>query len=424
MNIRSESALREWIRACVSAAPIVDMHTHLYAPCFGELLRAELDEVICYHYLIEETVLETRMNPADFWKLDQRRRAELVWNTLFVQKQPVSESCKVILTMFQRDGLDVNRKDLDYYRAYYEAIPKQTYIDDVLRRQHIETLVMTNDPFDAREAAIWLNGAYTADARFLAALRLDELMNYRSAAVETLNEWGYLVERDGAGLPTVVSYPEIRRFLADWLNRTNAVYCAASLSPEFTLRPDSPEAEILTRCILPVCEERDLPVSLMFGVTRRVNPPMGEAGDSLGKVDIRQLHALFRQFPNNRFLITALSRENQHELTAAARIFNNVMLFGCWWFLNNPVVEREMTRMRYEMLGPKFVAQHSDANMVGHMLGKWERFKPILAEVLCENYADLFSLGYRPDDEMIRQEIADLFGAYFCRFTGRKNEVG
>jgi hypothetical protein len=57
--------------------------------------------------------------------------------------------------------------------------------------------------------------------------------------------------------------------------------------------------------------------------------------------------------------------------------------------------------------------------MIGHMIGKWERFKPILAEVLCENYLDLFSLGYRPDDEQIKSEIADLFGGYFLKFIGR-----
>lgn len=419
MQINSERALQEWIRACVSGAPIVDVHTHLYAPCFGNLLRAELDETVCYHYLIEETVLETRMDPAAFWALDARRRADLVWKTLFVDRVPVSESCKVILTLFARDGLDVNRKDLDYYRAHYASLPKQAYVDDVLRRENVQTLVMTNDPFDTREAAVWLGGGYKADERFLAALRLDELLTYRPAAAEKLNDWGYRVERDGAGLPTAGSYPEIRRFLADWLERTGAVYCAASLPPDFSLRSGLPEAEILTRCVLPVCEEKNLPVSLMFGVTRRVNPPMGEAGDSLGKTDIRELHELFRRFPRNRFFVTALARESQHELTATARIFNNVLLFGCWWFLNNPVFEREMTRMRYEMLGPKFVAQHSDANMVGHMIGKWERFKPILAEVLCENYLDLFSLGFRPDDEQIQREIADLLGGYFLKFIGR-----
>lgn len=419
MQISNEHALCEWIRACVSDVPIMDVHTHLYAPCFGDLLRTDLDEMIGYHYLAEETVLETRMDPAEFWNIDLAQRAELVWKTLFVDNPPVSESCKVVLMLLQREGLDVNRKDLDYYRAYYAGLEKQTYIESVLEREHIEAFVMTNDPFDAREAAVWLGGSYRKDPRFLAALRLDELLAFGAADVETMNDWGYAVERDFAGLPTNASLPEIRRFLADWIGRMDAVYCAASLPVDFSIRRENAAARILAECVLPVCRETGLPLAMMFGVTRRVNPPMGEAGDSLGKVDIRELHALFRGYPDNKFLVTALARENQHELTATARIFKNVLLFGCWWFLNNPVFEREMTRMRYEMLGPKFIAQHSDANMLGHMIGKWERFKPIMAGVLCENYSDLFSIGYRPDDEQIRLEIADLFGTYFKKFISR-----
>ena len=115
-------------------------------------------------------------------------------------------------------------------------------------------------------------------------------------------------------------------------------------------------------------------------------------------------------------------RENQHELTATARIFSNVLLFGCWWFLNNPVFMEEMTRMRYEMLGAKFVAQHSDANMLGHLVGKWARFKPVLERVLAAYYAELLSLGYHPDDERMREEIADLCGGYYHKFLARPYE--
>jgi len=45
---------------------------------------------------------------------------------------------------------------------------------------------------------------------------------------------------------------------------------------------------------------------------------------------------LCQRFPNYRFFVTMLARENQHELTVAARKFGNLMPFGCWWFLNNP----------------------------------------------------------------------------------------
>ena len=422
MEIRSESALREWISQCVSDAPIFDVHTHLYAPCFGNLLRTGLDETVTYHYLIEETILQTGMKPEAFWKMSIADQAETVWKTLFVDRMPVSESCRTILAMFKKDGLDLNRKDLDYYRAYYDSLDRNAYISDVFEREHITGAFMTNDPFDRREARIWLNGEYRSDPRFLPALRIDELLFYTEDAVARLNEWGYKAEREN-GRPTKASLSEISRFLEDWLIRTGAVYCAASLPVTFSLSRPDVVSEILTECVLPLCAERRVPVSLMLGVTRRVHPAMGEAGDSLGKVDIRELQKLFREHRNNLFLITTLVRENQHELTATARIFSNVMLFGCWWFLNNPVFMEEMTRMRYEMLGPKFVAQHSDANMLGHLVGKWSRFKVVLERVLQRYYAELLSMGYHPDDEGIREETADLLGGYFHKFLARNYEA-
>ncbi len=278
---------------------------------------------------------------------------------------------------------------------------------------------MTNDPFDKVEAGVWLDGDYCADDRFYAALRLDELLFFENDAAEQLNAWGYIVERTDKGTPTKSSLPEIRRFLNDWITKMDARYCAASLPVSFSLEDGSACACILSECVLPVCRERKLPVALMLGVTRNVHPAMRDAGDSLGKVDIKQLHKLFREHRENLFFITTLVRENQHEMTATARIFSNVMLFGCWWFLNNPVFMEEMVRMRYEMLGAKFVAQHSDANMLGHLVGKWKRFKTIFECVLTEYYTELISMGYHPDDMKVREEIEDLFGGYYFKFLER-----
>ena len=74
--------------------------------------------------------------------------------------------------------------------------------------------------------------------------------------------------------------------------------------------------------------------ALMIGVRRRVNPALRLAGDAGGRADMRSLENLCRDFPDNRFLVTVLSRENQHELCVYARKFRNLMPFGCWWFLN------------------------------------------------------------------------------------------
>ena len=419
MRIQSERAMREWVHACVQDAPVFDMHSHLFAPCFGELLRTSLDETITYHYLVEETVLQTGMSPAAYWAMEKPRQAELIWKTLFVDRMPVSESCRTMLAMFARDGLDLNRTDYDYYRDYYAGLSPTRYIDTVFTRERITGVFMTNDPFRPAEAKVWLDGSYQQDERFLPALRIDDLLFYEQAAVEQLQEWGYAAERTAQGLPTSASLPEMIRFLNDWLTRTGARYCAASLPVDFSMEDGSACAYLLTQCVLPVCRERRLPVALMLGVTRDVHPAMRDAGDSLGKVDIRALHKLFAEHRENLFFITTLVRENQHELTSTARIFSNVLLFGCWWFLNNPVFMEEMTRMRYEMLGAKFVAQHSDANMLGHLVGKWQRFKVVLERVLVSYYAELIAMGYHPEDERVKEEIADLCGGYYFKFLDR-----
>ena len=44
--------------------------------------------------------------------------------------------------------------------------------------------------------------------------------------------------------------------------------------------------------------------------------------------------------------------------------FPNLLPFGCWWFLNNPVLIEEMTRMRNGTAGLEFRSQHSDARVL------------------------------------------------------------
>jgi hypothetical protein len=36
------------------------------------------------------------------------------------------------------------------------------------------------------------------------------------------------------------------------------------------------------------------------------------------------------------------------------------MIFGCWWWLNNPSLIVEIKRMRCELLGTIFIPHHSD----------------------------------------------------------------
>jgi len=61
-----------------------------------------------------------------------------------------------------------------------------------------------------------------------------------------------------------------------------------------------------------------------------------------------------------------LARENQHALCIAARKFRNLHVFGCWWFLNNPSIIEEMTRM---LLESGWLAEKDDAFVLTGPMG-------------------------------------------------------
>jgi hypothetical protein len=147
-----------------------------------------------------------------------------------------------------------------------------------------------------------------------------------------------------------------------------------------------------------------------------VNPDLGDAGDMLGRADIGSLTDLLRAFPQNRFFVTMLARENQHELAVAARKFGNLMVFGCWWFVNNPSLIDEITRMRMELLGTSFIPQHSDARVLDQLIYKWDHSRAVIADVLVDKYADLVAAGWRVTCSAIERDVRHLLRDNFEAF--------
>src|SRR5437879_2541528 len=161
--------------------------------------------------------------------------------------------------------------------------------------------------------------------------------------------------------------PEVRRFLADWTKRIGAKYLMVSLPPDFRFPGVTACAQLIEKAVLPHCREFGLPFALMLGVKRAVNPALRLAGDGVGLADLQALQNLCAGFPDNKFLVTALPRENQHELCVLARKFRNLHVFGCWWFTNVPHVVEEMTRIRLELVGLSLTPQHSDSRVLYHL---------------------------------------------------------
>jgi hypothetical protein len=161
----------------------------------------------------------------------------------------------------------------------------------------------------------------------------------------------------------------------------------------------------------------------MIGVRRQVNPLLRLAGDGVGRADLRALENLCREFPENRFLVSVLSRENQHELCVYARKFSNLMPFGCWWFLNNPSIVEEITRERIEMLGTSFIPQHSDARVLEQIIYKWSNTRRALAHILSERYVLLLEDGRSLTRGDIRRDVTRLLHSNAKAWTGPRAPV-
>jgi hypothetical protein len=291
-------------------------------------------------------------------------------------------------------------------------------VDLVFERARVSAVVMTNDPFDAAEAGVWRKGR-PSDPRFKAALRIDPLLNDWDNARRTLLTAGYTVgtQVDESAMR------DARRFLDDWIERMDPFYLAVSLPDDFLWPEDSPRGQLIEHVVLPVCRDHRLPFAMMIGVRRAVNPALGDAGDGLGRADVSSIHRLCRLHPDNRFLVTMLSRENQHELCVAARKFSNLMPFGCWWFLNNPSIVSEMTRERLELLGPTFVPQHSDARILEQLLYKWPHSRRDIANALADQYIGVVENGRRVTPADIARDVRRLFSENFLNWTGRSSLV-
>lgn len=406
------------VENATQSTPIFDIHTHLFPPAFGDLSVMGIDELLTYHYLVAEGFRYSSMPHEKFWAMDKTAQADLIWQQLFVSHSPISEACRGVLTTLHQLGLDVSQRDLPSIRRWFEAQDKDAHVSRCMQLANVKKIAMTNSPFDKAERA--LGWEYSqSDDRFATGLRIDPLLLDWQSAGKMLSDENYKVQPDLSG----ETFAEIQRFLGDWTKQIKPLYAMVSLPPTFAFPDSSNEktacAQILENAVLPFCRERKLPLALMMGVQRAVNPNLKMAGDGVGRSDLSALQNLLQNFPDNKFLVTVLSRENQQELCILARKFSNLHIFGCWWFMNTPSLIAETTKMRLELLGTSFTPQHSDARVIDQIIYKWDHTRAVLAEVLVEKYTDLAMTGWTPSADEIERDVKLLMGGAFENFIAR-----
>jgi len=401
------------VEEIVNWTPVIDIHTHLFAPQFGEYSLYGIDELLTYHYLIAETFRSTDISPESFWRLSKSKQADLVWKTLFVENTPLSEAARGVISVLTAFDLDPNARNLDEARAFFASRSLTDQIDRVFDIARVSEVVMTNDPLDPKEARIW-ETQKNIDSRFLAALRMDRILNDWPNACARLASLDYRVDESMLG--NTIS--EVRRFLSKWIDRMQPLYMAVSLPDSFSYPDTDVRDRMIREVVLPIAREHKLGFAMMVGVRRNVNPALRSAGDGVGHADIASLERMCRENPDVKFLATYLSRENQHELCVAARKFNNLMPFGCWWFLNNPSIVSEITQERLELLGTSFIAQHSDARILEQAIYKWSHSRRVIADALCESYERLRQSGRTISKSEIERDVNRLFSGNFRDWVG------
>jgi hypothetical protein len=414
MSAERHPTLCQVVHEVVETTPVFDIHTHLFDPAFGSLVSWGIDDLLTYHYLISEA-FRCSTEPAEaFWGLDKTQKADWIWNHLFIERSPISEACRGVLTTLHLLGIDARQRDLPKLRKHFAKWSPETYTDRILELAKVRKVCMTNLPFDNEERPYWEKG-FTRHPAFVAALRLDPLLLEWDKTAAQLHGWGYDVHADLSGQ----TLSEVRRFLGDWTTKMDSQYCMVSLPPEWRFPEDTVTNRLLEEAVLPFGREHGQAFAMMIGVRRGVNPELRMAGDSLAPADVPSVETLCAAYPQNKFICTMLARENQHALCVAARKFRNLHIFGCWWFLNNPSLIEEITRMRLELLGLGVTPQHSDCRVLDQLAYKWSHSRPILAEVLAEKYSDLSDTGWHVTRSEIERDVHELLGGGFEAFIRR-----
>jgi hypothetical protein len=411
----SAEQIQDAVCRALSETPCIDMHTHLYPAAFGKIGLWGIDELLTYHYLEAEFFRHSDITPEKYWTISKRAQADAIWKTLFVENTPLSEATRGVIAVLSAFGLPTDASNLSEAREFFDKQSAEVHINNVLRMAGVSTVVMTNDPLGPEEMPVWMKGV-ESDPRFQPVLRLDRILCDWSDPWEQLVGLGYNVDSRASS----VCISEIRRFLSDWCRRMQPIYMAVSLPDTFEFPADTPQGILFREAVLPSCREFDLPLSLMIGVRRQVNPRIRLAGDALGRADLRSLETLCHQYPENRFLVSVLSRENQHELCVYARKFNNLMPFGCWWFLNNPSIVEEITRERIEMLGTSFIPQHSDARVLEQLIYKWRNTRRTLAPILAAGYRLVVEDGRNVTRRDVQRDVDKLLRSNFEKWIGRE----
>ena len=418
-----EERVRETVRAAVAMCDVIDVHTHLFPPSHGGLMLWGIDELLTYHYLVSEffMVAPSELTYEAFFALSKREQADLVWDHLFLKRLPISEAQIGVLTTLNMLGLQdkVKKRDLAGIRKWFSKQDIDQYARGVFRIAGVKYAVMTNNVFLEEERAHWLKNGKDVPSYLRSAIRVDPLLkgDWRTVTAALRSE-GFAETMEG-----------LRQFLTAWASRIGPMYLMASTPADFVYgandaprEPGWPTAtEFIDAALIPVARKLNLPLAMKIGAWRGMSPSLNSCGGGDGVVvsDVTPIRELCHNFPDVKFLATFLSRVNQHEVCILSQKFRNLHIYGCWWYLNNPSIIEEITKMRVELLGSAFTAQHSDCRILDQILYKWKHSRAVISTVLEDQYVRLYKSGWNLEGDEIVRDVQRVLGGSFEEFLAK-----
>mmetsp|Transcript_19319 Transcript_19319/g.55597 ORF Transcript_19319/g.55597 Transcript_19319/m.55597 type:complete len:159 (+) Transcript_19319:2157-2633(+) len=95
--------------------------------------------------------------------MNKQDQADVIWKALFIERSPISEACRGVITTLVAFGLskEVEARDLEGIRRFYIQFRDkglsgtEEFSRMVYKLAGVKYAVMTNVPFDANEAAHW-----------------------------------------------------------------------------------------------------------------------------------------------------------------------------------------------------------------------------------------------------------------------------
>src|SRR5467141_1029336 len=118
-DLLSGEQIRRAVEEVLESTPFIDIHTHLFSPAFGNLGLWGIDELLTYHYLEAEFFRYSAMAPEDYWTLSKIEKAEMIWQTLFVENTPISEATRGVIAVLNAFRLPTNHSALHEARAFF-----------------------------------------------------------------------------------------------------------------------------------------------------------------------------------------------------------------------------------------------------------------------------------------------------------------